>query len=51
VILDSNPSDPLELACAQDGRVFYIERAGNVKIWKHKNSSIVMAGTSMSKRR
>src|SRR6266478_944381 len=44
VILDSTPADPLELAVAQDGRVFYIERAGNVKIWKPQNSSIVMAG-------
>ncbi len=33
VILDSSPSDPLELAVALDGRVFYVERAGNVKVW------------------
>src|SRR5439155_19822928 len=26
--------DPMELAIAQDGRVFYIERAGTIKLWK-----------------
>lgn len=44
VILDSSPVDPLELAIAPDGRVLYIERAGNVKIFKPQNSSIVIAG-------
>ena len=44
VILDSTPSDPLELSIAPDGRVFYIERAGNLKIWKPQSSSIVLAG-------
>ncbi len=44
VILDNNVSDPLELTVAQDGRVFYIERAGNVKIYKPQTSSIVLAG-------
>src|SRR5207253_747082 len=44
VILDSTPSDPIELAVATDGRVFYAERAGNVKIYKPQTSSIVLAG-------
>jgi len=44
VILDASPSDPLELAVAPDGRVLYIERGGNVKIYKPQNSSIVLAG-------
>src|SRR5438876_3698608 len=44
VILDSSPADPLELSVAADGRVFYIERGGNVKIWKPQTSSIVVAG-------
>src|SRR5690349_9055564 len=26
--------DPMEIAIAKDGRVFYIERAGTLKIWK-----------------
>ncbi len=37
-------SDPLELSVAQDGRVFYIERAGNVKIYDPATSHITLAG-------
>jgi len=44
VILDNNVSDPLQLTVAQDGRVFYIERAGNVKIYDPSNSHITLAG-------
>jgi glucose/arabinose dehydrogenase/type 1 glutamine amidotransferase/PKD repeat protein len=44
IILDSSPADPMELTVAGDGRVFYIERAGNVKIYKPQTSSIVLAG-------
>jgi len=44
VILDGSPSDPLQLSVAQDGRVFYVERAGNVKVWKPQTASIVLAG-------
>ena len=44
VILDNNVSDPLELSVAQDGRVFYVERAGNVKIYNPTNSHITLAG-------
>jgi cytochrome c len=44
VILDSTPSDPLELAIAADGRVFYIERGGNIKVYKPQNGSILLAG-------
>jgi cytochrome c len=43
-ILDAHPADPLELSIAQDGRVLYIERAGNVKIYNPETSSIVVAG-------
>lgn len=44
VILDSTAADPLELSIAADGRVFYIERGGNVKIYKPSTASIVLAG-------
>src|SRR5262249_52982524 len=44
VILDSTASDPIELTVATDGRVFYIERGGNVKIYKPQRFSIVLAG-------
>src|ERR1043166_6644726 len=44
VVLDASPADPMELAVAPDGRVFYIERGGTVKIFRPQNSSIVAAG-------
>jgi len=44
VILDAAPADPMELSVAPDGRVFYIERGGKLKIYKPQNSSIVVAG-------
>ena len=44
VILDNNVSDPLQLTVAPDGRVFYIERGGNVKIYDPANSHITLAG-------
>ncbi|NOS69483.1 MAG: ThuA domain-containing protein, partial [Verrucomicrobia bacterium] len=44
VILDSAPADPMELAVASDGRVFYAERGGKLKIYKPQTSSIVVAG-------
>jgi glucose/arabinose dehydrogenase len=43
-VLDRHPADPLELSVSSDGRVFYIERAGNVKIYKPETSSITLAG-------
>ena len=36
--------DPLEIAVAPDGRVFCIERAGVVKIWKPDTKATVVAG-------
>ena len=42
--VDSAPVDPMELAVLPDGRVFYIERGGKLKIYKPQNSSIVVAG-------
>jgi len=44
VILDASPSNPMELAVAPDGRVFYIERGGKLKIWRPQTSSVVLAG-------
>ena len=37
--------DPLELAIARDGRVFYGQRDGTVKIWKPDSQKTVVAGT------
>ena len=44
VALDENTTNPMELAIAEDGRVFYIDRAGAVKIIL-TNGSVVTAGT------
>jgi cytochrome c len=35
--------DPMELAVAPDGRVFYVEREGVVKIWKPDTKTTVVA--------
>src|SRR3954469_107096 len=34
--------DPMELAVAQDGRVFYAERAGVIKMWKPDTKKTVV---------
>src|SRR5262245_60276614 len=34
--------DPMELAIAQDGRVFYAERAGKIKMWKPDTKETVV---------
>ena len=36
--------DPLEIAVAPDGRVFFIERAGVVKVWKPDTRATVVVG-------
>jgi glucose/arabinose dehydrogenase/type 1 glutamine amidotransferase len=45
VILDDNTLDPMSLAVAPDGRVFYVERAGAVKIYKPGSANITLAAT------
>lgn len=44
VALDDDTSNPMELTIAKDGRVFYIDRNGAVKIVK-TDGSVVTAGT------
>lgn len=44
VTLDDDTSNPMELSVADDGRVFYIDRNGAVKIVK-TDGSVVTAGT------
>ncbi|MFB6721257.1 ThuA domain-containing protein [Kribbella sp. NPDC056345] len=44
VTLDDNTSNPMELTIAKDGRVFYIDRNGAVKIVK-TDGTVVTAGT------
>ena len=44
VVLDDDVLDPMELAVANDGRVFYVERPGAVKIYKLDVDNTVIAG-------
>src|SRR6185503_17307304 len=44
VILDNNLSDPMQIEIAPDGRVFYVQRGGAVKVYNPTNSSITVAG-------
>ncbi|MFC4037097.1 ThuA domain-containing protein [Dactylosporangium siamense] len=43
--LDDNTADPMALAVAPDGRVLYVQRAGQVKIFKPSTNTTVTAGT------
>lgn len=44
VVLDSTTTDPIELDVAPDGRVFYGERRGIIKIWDPETESSSVAG-------
>ena len=44
IILDDNTLDPMSLTVAPDGRVFYVQRAGNLKVFNPADSSIKVAG-------
>ncbi|MGH3005210.1 MAG: ThuA domain-containing protein [Gaiellaceae bacterium] len=44
VTLDDNTSDPFELKIAADGRVFFIERGGAVKIFEPSTQQTALAG-------
>ncbi|MET7424591.1 ThuA domain-containing protein [Dactylosporangium sp. NPDC005555] len=43
--LDDNTADPMALAVAPDGRVLYVQRAGQVRIFKPSTNTTVTAGT------
>ncbi|MBX7267644.1 ThuA domain-containing protein [Micromonospora sp. Llam7] len=43
--LDNNTADPMALAVLPDGRVMYVQRGGQVKIFKPSTNSTVTAGT------
>ena len=44
VALDTNTLNPFELDVAPDGRVFFIERGGDLKVWKPETQRTVLAG-------
>jgi cytochrome c len=43
-VIDDVVVDPMEIATARDGRVFYVERAGVVKVWKPDTKTVVVVG-------
>ena len=45
VTLDDDTQNPFELDIAPDGRVFYIERNGQVRVWKPTTETTVEIGT------
>jgi cytochrome c len=45
VTLDDDTQNPFELDVAPDGRVFYIERNGQVRVWKPTTETTVEIGT------
>ncbi len=42
--LEDTLIDPMELSVAADGRVFYAERSGNVKMWSPKTKAVSLIG-------
>ncbi|SOD61660.1 Glucose/arabinose dehydrogenase, beta-propeller fold [Streptomyces zhaozhouensis] len=45
VTLDANTADPMELDVADDGRVFYVQRGGELKVFDPETNSTSTAGT------
>ncbi|MGP3915615.1 ThuA domain-containing protein [Nonomuraea sp. 10N515B] len=45
VTLDDNTADPMELDVAPDGRVFYVQRKGEIKIYKPDTHTTLTAAT------
>ena len=43
VVLAKGLNDPMELSVARDGRVFFVERSGALKIWKPDTQTTVVA--------
>ena len=44
IILTTKPMNPMELAVARDGRVFYIERTGELQLWLPESGRVVEVG-------
>ena len=43
--IDDTIVDPMELAVAKDGRVFYVERTGTVRVWSPQTSKVTDIAT------
>ncbi|WP_127531062.1 ThuA domain-containing protein [Paenibacillus kobensis] len=44
VVLDNNTTDPIQMSFTPDGRLFYIERNGAIKLYNPKNSTTKIVG-------
>lgn len=44
VVLEDGAKDPMELSVTADGRVFYAERAGKVKVWSPESKQSELVG-------
>jgi glucose/arabinose dehydrogenase len=44
VVLDDQTNDPMQLDVAADGRVFYVERGGRLKVWEPATSATRLVG-------
>lgn len=44
IVLTTVPQNPMELAVADDGRVLYIERSGELRVWRPDTGQVVEAG-------
>jgi len=45
IVLTTVPRNPMELAVANDGRVLFIERTGELRVWRPDTGRVVEAGT------
>jgi cytochrome c len=45
VVLEDDTLDPMQLDIAADGRVFFVERAGRVKMWNPSTDATTIIGT------
>ncbi|MDN3688248.1 ThuA domain-containing protein [Cyclobacterium jeungdonense] len=46
ILLDSSyVEEPMELAVAKDGRIFYIERKGRIRVYNQKTKEVKVVGT------
>jgi glucose/arabinose dehydrogenase len=44
IILTTVPRNPMELAVANDGRVLFIERTGELRVWRPDTGEVIEAG-------
>lgn len=44
IVLTTVPQNPMELAVAPDGRVLYIERTGELRVWRPDTGQVIAAG-------